>query len=189
MPARARHQWRRQHHEAVERARRRLRCVTRHSCRRSGLRRSAEPGARRGYVVWASLTNYPGYLVRLTPGENPPETCITERYRVPEPGFGPRGLDVDTNGVVWTSLAGSSHMASFDRNQCDMLAGPETPRGRSLRRRLDVAPHRWADLPRARTCRPTSSITTGWTCGIRPVWVKRALDSRWQFRCAVVTRS
>ncbi|HUF71870.1 MAG TPA: carboxypeptidase-like regulatory domain-containing protein [Gammaproteobacteria bacterium] len=80
-------------------------------------------------VVWASLTDYPGFLVRLTPGENPPETCISERFRVPEPGFGPRGLDVDLNGVVWTSLAGSSHLASFDRGRCETLSGPGTRDG------------------------------------------------------------
>lgn len=92
-----------------------------------GVQPSPAPGEED--VVWASLTDFPGYLVRLTRGENPPETCLTELYRVPEPGFGPRGLDVDRNGVVWTSLAGSSHMASFDRRQCTVLNGPETHDG------------------------------------------------------------
>jgi hypothetical protein len=80
-------------------------------------------------VVWAAITNYPGYLVRLARGANPPETCVSEWYRVPSPGFGPRGLDVDRNGVVWTSLAGSSHMASFDRRRCDVRSGPATREG------------------------------------------------------------
>jgi hypothetical protein len=92
-----------------------------------GVQPSPAPGEEA--VVWASLTDYPGFLVRLTPGENPPETCISERFRVPEPGFGPRGLDVDSNGVVWTSLAGSSHLASFDRGRCETLAGPGTRDG------------------------------------------------------------
>lgn len=81
------------------------------------------------HVVWGSITNYPGYMVRMTRGDNPPETCLTEWYRVPEPGFGPRGLGVDRDGVVWTSLAGSSHLASFDRRQCDTLSGPEVRDG------------------------------------------------------------
>ncbi|HEY8519271.1 MAG TPA: carboxypeptidase-like regulatory domain-containing protein [Gammaproteobacteria bacterium] len=92
-----------------------------------GVQPSPAPGEED--VVWAALTDFPGYLVRMTRGSNPPETCITEWYRVPEPGFGPRGLDVDRNGVVWTSLAGSSHMASFDRRKCDVLNGPRTRDG------------------------------------------------------------
>lgn len=87
------------------------------------------PAAGEESVIWASLTDYPGYLIRFTPGENPPETCISERFKVPEPGFGSRGLDVDLDGVVWTALAGSSHLASFDRRQCDTLAGPDTRNG------------------------------------------------------------
>jgi hypothetical protein len=87
------------------------------------------PAAGEEQVVWASITNLPSYLVRMVRGSNPPETCITEQYRVPEPGFGARGLDVDRNGVVWTSLAGSSHLASFDRRRCDVLNGAATRDG------------------------------------------------------------
>ena len=61
---------------------------------------------------------FPGYLVRVDRGSNPPESCHAEVFRVPEPGFDPRGVDVDTNGVVWTALAASSHLASFDRRKC-----------------------------------------------------------------------
>ena len=40
------------------------------------------------------------------------------------PGFSPRGGDVDRNGVFWTSLA-SGHLASFDRRKCKgPLNGP-----------------------------------------------------------------
>ena len=39
-------------------------------------------------------------------------------------GFSPRGLDIDTNGVVWTVLS-SGHFASFDRRKCKgPLNGP-----------------------------------------------------------------
>ena len=40
-------------------------------------------------------------------------------------GFGPRGIDVDQNGVIWTAFSGSSHFASFDRTKCETLNGPE----------------------------------------------------------------
>jgi hypothetical protein len=92
-----------------------------------GVQPSPAPGEED--VVWASITNFPSYLVRMVRGPNPPATCITEWYRVPEPGYGARGLDVDRNGVVWTSLAGSSHLASFDRRRCDVSNGPATRDG------------------------------------------------------------
>jgi hypothetical protein len=79
--------------------------------------------------VWGSSEQFPGYIVRVDPGTNPPETCIAEAYRVPDPGFDPRGIDIDSQGIVWTALAGSSHLASFDRSQCDVLNGPETVTG------------------------------------------------------------
>ncbi len=77
-------------------------------------------------AVWGASERFPGYIVRVDRGENPPETCITEVYKVPEEGFDPRGIDIDTNGIVWTALAGSSHLASFDRSKCSVLSGPET---------------------------------------------------------------
>jgi len=39
------------------------------------------------------------------------------------PGFGPRGGDIDNNGVFWVSLA-SGHLGSFDRRKCKVLNGP-----------------------------------------------------------------
>jgi len=76
--------------------------------------------------VWGASETYPGYIVRLERGEKPPETCMAEVYKVPEPGFDPRGIDIDSRGVVWAALAGSSHLASFDRNKCKVLNGPTT---------------------------------------------------------------
>ncbi|MBM3819373.1 MAG: carboxypeptidase regulatory-like domain-containing protein [Acidimicrobiia bacterium] len=77
--------------------------------------------------VWGSVVGFPGMLVRLNPGANPPETALAEVYEVPwgsvkAPvlGYGPRGMDVDRNGVAWVVLA-SGHLASFDRRKC---AGP-----------------------------------------------------------------
>ena len=73
--------------------------------------------------AWGASETFPGYIVRVDRGANPPETCMTEVYRVPTPGLDPRGIDVDKNGVVWTALAASSHLASFDRRKCKSLAG------------------------------------------------------------------
>ena len=81
-------------------------------------------------AVWGASESYPGHIVRVDRGDNPPETCIAELYQVPDPGFDPRGIDIDSNGIVWTALAGSSHFASFDRSQCEVLNGPETLDGR-----------------------------------------------------------
>jgi len=76
--------------------------------------------------VWGASEDFPGYIVRVDRGDNPPETCITEVYQVPDPGFDPRGIDIDSNGIVWAALAGSSHFARFDRSKCKVLNGPET---------------------------------------------------------------
>jgi streptogramin lyase len=79
--------------------------------------------------VWGVSERYPGFLVRVDRGNNPPQSCMTEVYRVPEPGLDPRGVDIDTNGVVWTALAASSHLASFDRRKCKPITGPRKADG------------------------------------------------------------
>ena len=54
-----------------------------------------------------------------------PDTQLSEIYYVPMPGFGPRGGDIDSKGVVWVSLA-SGHLGSFDRSKCKApLNGPK----------------------------------------------------------------
>jgi len=73
--------------------------------------------------AWGVSERYPGYLVRVDRGSSPPESCRAEIFRVPDPGFDPRGVDIDTNGVVWTALAASSHLASFDRRKCAGVVG------------------------------------------------------------------
>jgi hypothetical protein len=76
-------------------------------------------------TVWGTLRSNPGSIVRLDPGSNPPETALAEIYHVPLPGFGPRGGDIDSHGVVWVSLA-SGHLGSFDRRKCKgPLNGPK----------------------------------------------------------------
>ena len=94
--------------------------------------------------IWGSVQGMPGSLVRLVPGPNPPATALSEIYEVPwnDPkaggrGFAPRGMDVDSQGVVWTVLS-SGHLASFDRRKCKgplngpTATGQHCPEGWSL---------------------------------------------------------
>jgi hypothetical protein len=75
-------------------------------------------------AIWGSNLGHPGYIIRLAPGSNPPDTALAEIYKVPPPGFGIRGMDVDRNGVVWIPLD-SGHIGSFDRRKCKgPLNGP-----------------------------------------------------------------
>jgi hypothetical protein len=82
--------------------------------------------------VWVAYASYPGKIARMTRGANPPATCRFEVYELPFnnpalPGvkaYLPRGIDVDSHGLVWTALAGSSQFASFDRSKCKVLSGP-----------------------------------------------------------------
>ena len=75
--------------------------------------------------IWGTFRSYPGAVVRVAPGPNPTETALTEIYNVPLPGYGPRGGDIDKQGVVWVSLA-SGHLGSFDRRKCKgPLNGPK----------------------------------------------------------------
>jgi hypothetical protein len=78
--------------------------------------------------IWGAVPGpMPGRIVRIDP-----KTCVSEVYEPPfnNPavnvnGYTPRGIDVDSNGVIWTALAGSGHLASFDRRKCRVMKGPE----------------------------------------------------------------
>ncbi|HWZ66531.1 MAG TPA: carboxypeptidase-like regulatory domain-containing protein [Stellaceae bacterium] len=76
-------------------------------------------------TVWGTSLGFPGpgYVVRVDPGPDPTHTALAEIYEPPSPGYGPRGGDIDRNGVFWASLA-SGHLASFDRKKCKVLNGP-----------------------------------------------------------------
>jgi hypothetical protein len=83
--------------------------------------------------VWGAMPGpMPGRIVRIDP-----ETCIGEAFEPPfetpaddVEGYTPRGIDVDSRGVIWTALAGSGHLASFDRSKCAELGGPAALTGR-----------------------------------------------------------
>ena len=77
-------------------------------------------------TIWGSSQGFPSSIVRLNPGSNPSETALAEIYEVPleQGGYGIRGMDIDRNGVVWSSLS-SGHLAAFDRRKCKgPLNGP-----------------------------------------------------------------
>jgi hypothetical protein len=91
--------------------------------------------------VWGSQLGFPGAVIRIVPGSNPPETTLAEVYEppldasgAPIEGFSPRGMDVDRQGVAWAALA-SGHLASFDRRKCKgplngpMATGQHCPEG------------------------------------------------------------
>jgi hypothetical protein len=81
--------------------------------------------------IWGTSLGFPGAMLRIVPGANPPATTLTEIYEPPwnnpkaaVQGFSPRGGDIDRNGVAWIALA-SGHLASFDRRKCTgPLNGP-----------------------------------------------------------------
>ena len=81
--------------------------------------------------IWGAVLGFPGSVVRLNPGPNPPATALAEIYelpygnpKAPVQGYSPRGIDIDRNGVVWTGVS-SGHLASFDRRKCTgPLNGP-----------------------------------------------------------------
>jgi len=78
--------------------------------------------------VWGTVGVFGGTpaVVRVVPGDNPPETAISEIYNLPPEALGVRGGDIDKKGVVWVS-ASSGHLAAFDRSKCKApLNGPES---------------------------------------------------------------
>jgi hypothetical protein len=90
-----------------------------------------------GSIWYASGGGVPGQIVRIDRGSKPPQTCKAEIYQPPynnasAPGVmgaTPRGIDIDTNGIVWTALATTGQLASFDRSKCKVLTGPSSYAG------------------------------------------------------------
>lgn len=90
----------------------------------------ANKGSKPGKAQWRlSIGGFPGRLDRLDP-----KTRKVEIYSPPLPGFGPRGVAVDSKGNIWTCLSGSSHVAEFDRNKCHQTwgLGNQCPEGWTL---------------------------------------------------------
>ena len=85
---------------------------------------TAQPGGDPG-----GAPDYRGRLVRYDPARDGFETFIP-----PKPGSGPRGVDVDSNGIIWAALGGSGHLAKFDRSKCKQTwgSGDQCPEGWTL---------------------------------------------------------
>jgi hypothetical protein len=94
-----------------------------------------------GSVWLASPGPMPGKIIRVDP-----KTCVSEAYEPPfDPasgvaGYTPRGIDVDSSGVIWTALASSGHLASFDRRKCRSLSGPAAMDGQHCREGWNLYP-------------------------------------------------
>ena len=71
----------------------------------------------------------PGYLMRYDP-----KTDTHEAYTPPFPAAGARGIDVDSKGNIWAGMAGSGHLARFDRSACKQNwgSGDQCPEGWTL---------------------------------------------------------
>lgn len=90
--------------------------------------------------VWGSVNSFPGYIVRYVPGDNPPETMLAEIYKPPAPGYGPRGMSISSEGVVYVGLS-SGHLGAFDRRKCKgPLNGPKAATG-------ELCPEGWTLHP------------------------------------------
>jgi cytochrome c1 len=86
-------------------------------------------------TVWGAVLGYPGYVLRFDP-----KTKLSEVYEPPFPGFGPRGFDIDRNGVAYVPLS-SGHLGAFDRRKCKgPLNGPQAAEGK-------LCPEGWTLTP------------------------------------------
>lgn len=90
--------------------------------------------------LWLGQDTYPGAILRVSPGTNPPYTCITEKYNSPPGTSNPKGVSVDRNGLVWVAFAASGTFGSFDRRKCKVLNGPKAATG-------DQCPEGWTLYP------------------------------------------
>ena len=76
-------------------------------------------------------------------------------------GYSPRGMDVDSNGVVWMPLA-SGHFASFDRRKCKGPLNGPTATGKQCPEGWTLYPFPGPKFKDARTpAAPKPAITTG----------------------------
>ena len=88
---------------------------------------TAIPGFNYGIIpspdgtVWTARPGVPGNIMRYDPA-----TDTHEVYEPPAPVSGPRGVDVDKDGVIWMGTGGSGHVASFDRRLCKQTWGTGT---------------------------------------------------------------
>jgi len=118
--------------------------------------------------IWYTIGVFAGRgaVRRLDPGPNPPETALSEIYFVPAPGFGPRGGDIDKQGVAAATSAASTgasaRVLSTDPLQRATIARRD---GRSTSIRAPASTVSAITVPRR-------AITPGSTSTIHLVWAR-----------------
>jgi hypothetical protein len=94
---------------------------------------SVIPDPTNANIVWGASEGANGeergYIVRLNRGANPPESCVSEVYRVPKGTLNPRGIDIDSQGHPWVAMAATSQWARFDRSKCTKTNGVGSEKG------------------------------------------------------------
>jgi streptogramin lyase len=124
-----------------------------------------------GYGTYAVMPNPADgsvwYTARIAAGGGSvlrfdPQSGLSENYNVPLPGFGPRGGDIDKQGVVWVSLA-SGHLGSFDRRKCKTPACPEG---------WTFSQYPGPASGASKTTAPSPATTRGWTSTTRSGWAR-----------------
>ncbi len=87
-------------------------------------------------AVWGTVIGYPGAIVRTVLGANPIETALSEIYEPTLPGYGPRGGDIDADGVYW---GGARQRARRQFRPAQMQGAERSDRDRAtLPGRLDA---------------------------------------------------
>ena len=88
-----------------------------------------------GSMWFAKTAPFPTSLVKFTPGNNPPETCMTENWEPPKlpnsemyAAHSTHGVSVDSKGVAWASF-GSGQLGRFERTKCKVTKGPAVADG------------------------------------------------------------
>ena len=107
--------------------------------------------------IWGSVLGFPGAVIRVVPGDNPPATALTEYYEVPWTNRGPRSMAMGR--AAWTSTAMASSgcrwraaiwRASTARKCKGPLNGPTGDR-QALSGRLDALSISRTAVPRTVT--------------------------------------
>jgi len=79
-----------------------------------------------GRYIWGTVLGFPGYVIRLNPGQNPPATALAEVFEPPLPGIRSTRHGYPIAAASSGRPLSSGHMASFDRRKCKgPLNGPQ----------------------------------------------------------------
>ena len=155
-----RHDARRRRAEADAARQRALRPEARHDGQLQPVRGDSEPRRRLGLGRQRALPRLPRPAAARQ--QSAVDPARRRSSRCPSPASIRAASTSTANGVVWTALAASSHLASFDVRKCKDLNGPAKIDGSQCTRRLDALSDDRPEAEGHATFRPTSTITTGW---------------------------